>query len=74
MKNKQVNYPKIKYWLIQNKINQNQLSKKTELSTNTINRLINTGSGTKSTIKLISLELGVSVEELNELLKPIEVV
>ena len=46
MKNKQVNYPKIKYWLIQNKINQNQLSKKTELSTNTINRLINTGSGT----------------------------
>jgi hypothetical protein len=74
MKNKQVNYPKIKYWLIQNKINQNQLSKKTELSTNTINRLINTGSGSKSTIKLISLELGISVDELNELLKPIEVV
>lgn len=74
MKNKQVNYPKIKYWLIQNKINQNQLSKKTELSTNTINRLINTGSGSKSTIKLISLELGISVDELNELLKPSDVI
>ena len=74
MKNKQVNYPKIKYRLIQNKISQNQLSKKTELSTNTINRLINTGSGSKSTIKLISFELGISVEELNELLKPSEII
>jgi len=49
-------------------VNQKDLAAKTELSTNTINRFVNKGKASKSVIKLISYELGVSFEELNELL------
>jgi len=60
--------PKIKIWLMEKGVNQKDLAKKTELSTNTINRFVNKGKASKSVIKLISYELGVSFEELNELL------
>jgi len=60
--------PKIKIWLMEKGINQKDLAKKTELSTNTINRFVNKGKASKSVIKLLSYELGVSYEELNELL------
>jgi hypothetical protein len=39
------------------------------LSTNTINRLVNQGHATKSVVKLLSFELGLSLDELNNLLE-----
>ncbi|MBK7362750.1 MAG: helix-turn-helix transcriptional regulator [Micavibrio sp.] len=64
--------PKIKIWLMEKGVNQKDLAQKTELSTNTINRFVNKGKASKSVIKLISYELGVSFEELNKLLEDSE--
>ena len=50
-------------------INQKELSEKTSLSTNTINRIVNQGHATKSVIKLLSHELSITVEHMNDLLK-----
>jgi len=66
--------PKIKIWLMEKGLNQKDLAKKTELSSNTINRFVNKGKATKSVIKLISYELGISFEELNDLLNDNETV
>jgi len=66
---KSIKVPKIKIWLMQQGINQKELSEKTSLSTNTINRLVNQGHATKSVIKLLSHELKITVEQMNELLK-----
>jgi DNA-binding Xre family transcriptional regulator len=71
-KNKVKKIPKIKIWMMENGINQKDLAERTSLSSNTINRLVNKGKATKSVIKLISLELDVSVDKLNELLKESE--
>jgi len=60
---------KIKIWMMENGVNQKDLAKKTEISTNTINRLINKGKASKSIIKSVSNELGISFEELNKLLE-----
>jgi DNA-binding transcriptional regulator LsrR (DeoR family) len=66
--------PKIKIWMMEKNINQKDLAKRTELSSNTINRFVNKGKATKSVIKLISYELGISFEELNDLLNDNETV
>lgn len=60
---------KLKVWMMEHGVNQKELAKKTSLSTNTINRLVNNGHATKSVVKLVSYELGISVEQIMELLK-----
>jgi len=60
---------RLKIWLMENNINQKELAEKTLLSTNTINRLVNSGKATNSVIKLLSYELSMSIEEVKELLK-----
>jgi transcriptional regulator with XRE-family HTH domain len=69
MERKEKKVPKLKLWLMKNGINQKELSERTSLSTNTINRLVNQGHATKSVIKLLSFELGLSLDELNNLLE-----
>ena len=63
-----VKVPKLKLWLMKKGINQKELSERTSLSTNTVNRLVNQGHATKSVIKLLSHELGLTVEQMNDLL------
>jgi transcriptional regulator with XRE-family HTH domain len=59
----------LKIWLLENNINQKELANKTMLSTNTINRLVNSGQASNSVLKLLSHELSMSIEQLKELLK-----
>jgi transcriptional regulator with XRE-family HTH domain len=66
---KVIKVPKLKLWLLKKGINQKELSEKTSLSTNTINRIVNQGHATKSVIKLLSHELSITVEHMNDLLK-----
>ena len=63
---------KLKVWMMENGWNQRTLSAKTEISTGTLNRLVNNGKASKSIIKSLSNELGISFEELNGLLEFIE--
>lgn len=72
MEKKEIKIPKLKLWLMKKGINQKELSQRTSLSTNTINRLVNQGHATKSVIKLLSFELGITVGELNNLLEDSE--
>lgn len=72
MEKKEIKVPKLKLWLMKKGINQKELSQRTSLSTNTINRLVNQGHATKSVIKLLSFELGITVGELNNLLQDSE--
>ena len=60
---------RLKIWLLENNINQKELADKTMLSTNTINRLVNSGQASNSVIKLISYELSKDIEQVKELLK-----
>ena len=60
---------RLKIWLLENNINQKELADKTMLSTNTINRLVNSGQASNSVIKLISYELSMDIEQVKELLK-----
>ena len=75
MENTKTNEPasskvtKLKVWMMEKGISQKAISESTSLSTNTINRLVNDGKASKSVIKLVAFELGISYDELNKLLK-----
>ena len=60
---------KLKRWMKERDINQKVLAKKTSCSTNTINRLIKNGHASMVVIKVVSNELGITVEQLQQLLK-----
>jgi DNA-binding Xre family transcriptional regulator len=64
------NYPKFRYWLMDNDITQKDLAKRTHLSVNTVYRLNTFGKGSKSIIKLVAMELNLTEEALTEMLKP----
>jgi len=64
------NYPKFRYWLMDNKITQKDLAQRTHLSVNTLYRLTHLGTATKSIIKLIAMELDITEEKLMGMLKP----
>lgn len=68
-KEKKTKFTDFKFWLMEQGISQNHLANKTSLSTNTINRLVNEGKASKSVIKLVAFELGLTLEQLNNLLK-----
>ncbi len=63
------NYPKFLYWLKDNKITQKSLAVRTHLSSNTIYRLTHFGIATKSVVKLVAMELGITDEELRKKLE-----
>ena len=52
---------------MENEISQSKLAEDTGLHKNTINKLVNTGAGTKSVKELISLYLGLNREEFYHL-------
>jgi DNA-binding transcriptional regulator LsrR (DeoR family) len=60
---------KLKIWLMENSITQKAISENTSLSTNTINRLVNEGTASKSVRNHVALYLGISDDELTKLLK-----
>ncbi len=53
---------------MENEISQTKLADETGLHKNTINKLVNTGAGTKSVKELIRLYLGLSREEFSHLI------
>ena len=57
----------IKIYLMENEISQTKLADETGLHKNTINKLVNTGAGTKSVKELIRLYLGLNREEFSHL-------
>lgn len=60
---------KLKVWMMEKGISQKAISENTSLSTNTINRLVNEGTASKSVKNHVALYLGISDEELTKLLK-----
>ena len=58
----------LKIYLMENEISQSKLAQDTGLHKNTINKLVNTGSGTKSVKELVRLYLGLEKEEFSILL------
>jgi predicted XRE-type DNA-binding protein len=60
--------PTFKHWLQDQEITQHELSAQTHLSVRTVNKLINTGIATRSTILLVSYVVGVSEDELKDML------
>lgn len=68
MKQEPKKITKLKLFLLERNINQNELAKNTSLSTNTINHLVNMGKASKSVVKLVSLDLGITVNHLNQLM------
>ena len=58
----------LKIYLMKNGISQTKLSEATGLHKNTISRLLNTGSGVKSTKELVRLYLGLEKSEFANLL------
>lgn len=60
--------PKLKYWLQEQSITQDELSKRTHLSVRTVHKLVNTGMATPSTIKLVAYELELEEQELIKML------
>ncbi|HWY11936.1 MAG TPA: helix-turn-helix domain-containing protein, partial [Bacteroidia bacterium] len=63
------NYPKLLYWLKDNKITQKQLAEDAEVSTNTIYRLTHLGKATKVIIKVVAVTLGITTDKLKKLLE-----
>lgn len=61
--------PLFSHWLQEKGINQHQLHEMTYLTIVTVNKVVNMGIANKSVILLISLVLGLSMEELIEMLK-----
>ena len=53
----------IKIYLMENEISQSKLAEETGLHKNTINKLVNTGTGTKSVKELVRLFLGLEKNE-----------
>jgi transcriptional regulator with XRE-family HTH domain len=60
--------PKIKFWLQEKGITQDELCQRTHLSVRTVHKMCNTGLITPSTIKLVAYELDLKEQELIELL------
>jgi hypothetical protein len=58
----------LKIYLMENEISQSKLAEETGLHKNTINKLVNTGTGTKSVKELVRLYLGLEREEFSVLL------
>lgn len=58
----------LKIYLMQNEITQSKLSQDTGLNKNTIAKLLNTGSATKSVKELVRLYLGLDKDEFTALL------
>jgi DNA-binding Xre family transcriptional regulator len=58
----------LKIYLMENEISQSKLADETGLHKNTINKLVNTGLGTKSVKELVRLYLGLEREEFSVLL------
>jgi hypothetical protein len=57
----------IKIYLMENEISQSKLAEETGLHKNTINKLVNTGAGTKSVKELVRLYLGLDREQFSHL-------
>lgn len=53
---------------MENEITQSKIADETGLHKNTINKLVNTGTGTKSVKELVRLYLGLEREEFSVLL------
>lgn len=58
----------LKIYLMSNEITQSKLADETGLHKNTISKLVNTGSGSKSVKELVRLYLGLEREEFASLL------
>lgn len=58
----------LKIYLMENEISQSKLSQETGLHKNTINKLVNAGTGTKSVKELVRLYLGIEREQFSMLL------
>jgi plasmid maintenance system antidote protein VapI len=58
----------IKIYLMENEISQSKLAEETGLHKNTINKLVNTGAGTKSVKELVRLYLGLEKEQFSMLI------
>jgi DNA-binding Xre family transcriptional regulator len=58
----------LKIYLMENEISQCKLANETGLHKNTINKLVNTGAGTKSVKELVRLYLGLERDEFSVLL------
>jgi len=58
----------LKIYLMENEISQLKLADETGLHKNTINKLVNTGMGSKSVKELVRLYLGLEREEFGSLL------
>jgi len=58
----------LKIYLMENEISQSKLADETGLHKNTINKLVNTGQGTKSVKELVRLYLGLERDEFSVLL------
>jgi DNA-binding Xre family transcriptional regulator len=58
----------LKIFLMENEISQSKLSKDTGLHKNTVNKLVNTGVGSKSVKELVRLYLDLGRTEFESLL------
>ena len=58
----------LKIYLMENEISQSKLAQDTGLHKNTINKLVNTGLGSKSVKELVRLYLGLERQEFSVLL------
>jgi hypothetical protein len=58
----------LKIYLMENEISQSKLAEDTGLHKNTINKLVNTGTGSKSVKELVRLYLGLERNEFVSLL------
>jgi plasmid maintenance system antidote protein VapI len=58
----------LKIYLMENEISQSKLAEETGLHKNTINKLVNTGAGTKSVKELVRLYLGLERDVFSVLL------
>jgi hypothetical protein len=58
----------LKIYLMENEISQSKLSVDTGLNKNTINKLVNTGAGSKSVKELVRLYLGLERDKFMNLL------
>ena len=58
----------LKIYLMENEISQSKLAEDTGVHKNTINKLVNTGTGSKSVKELVRLYLGLERNEFVSLL------
>jgi DNA-binding Xre family transcriptional regulator len=58
----------LKIFLMENEISQSKLAQETGLHKNTVNKLVNTGVGSKSVKELVRLYLGIERDDFSRLL------